>query len=200
MAIASINPATRETLREFNSLTNEEIEQKLTAAETAFRIHRGTTFSERAAILSAAADLLEREVDALARTITLEMGKPTGAALEEVRKCANGCRFYAENGERFLEEETVQTAAARSSIRWEPLGAVLAIMPWNFPFWQVFRFAAPALLAGNVGLLKHAANVPQCAITIEKIFCRAGFEEGIFQTLLIEAQQVEKVIVDPRVQ
>src|SRR5205814_9127662 len=124
-----------------NSLTNEEIEQKLTVAETAFRIHRRSSFAERTAILSAAAGLLEREVDTLARTITLEMGKPIGAARDEVRKCANGCRFYAENGERFLEEEVIQTAAAHSSVRWEPLGVVLAIMPWNFPFWQVFRFA-----------------------------------------------------------
>ena len=160
MAIASINPATGETLREFNALTDAEIEEKLVAAERAFRTHRGTTFSQRAAILLAAADLLEREVESLARTITLEMGKPIGAARDEVRKCASGCRFYAENGERFLEEETVQTAAARSSVRWQPLGPVLAIMPWNFPFWQVFRFAAPALMAGNVALLKHAANVP----------------------------------------
>ncbi len=200
MAIASINPATGETLREFNSLTNEEIEQKLTAAETAFRVQRGTTFSERAAILSAAADLLEREVEAFACTITLEMGKPIGAARDEVRKCAGGCRFYAENGERFLEEETVLTAAARSSVRWQPLGAVLAIMPWNFPFWQVFRFAAPALMAGNVALLKHAANVPQCALAIEDIFQRAGAAEGVFQALLIESDKVAALIKDRRVQ
>src|SRR6202022_365347 len=117
----------------------------------------------------------------------------------EVEKCVRGCRFYAENAERFLEDEPVQTQAGRSFVRYEPLGPVLAIMPWNFPFWQVFRFAAPALMAGNVGLLKHAANVPQCALAIEQLFCRAGFDEGIFQTLLIEADQVERLIVDPRV-
>src|SRR5438445_13286504 len=132
--------------------------------------------------------------------MTLEMGKLFRAALDEIAKCVRACRFYAENAERFLEDEAAQTDAAQSYVHYEPLGSVLAIMPWNFPFWQVFRFAAPALLAGNVGLLKHAANVPQCALAIEEIFCRAGFDEGIFQTLLIEAQQVEKVIVDPRVQ
>jgi len=127
------------------------------------------------------------------------MGKLFRAAVEEVEKCARGCRFYAENAERFLEDEPAQTDAARSYVRYQPLGAVLAIMPWNFPFWQVFRFTAPALMAGNVGLLKHASNVPQCALAIEQIFCRAGFDDGVFQTLLIEPKQVEKLIVDPRV-
>ena len=147
----------------------------------------------------AAASLLEQGKKELAQTITLEMGKLLGGAMGEIEKCARVCRFYAENAERFLEDEPVQTDAARSFVRYQPLGAVLAIMPWNFPFWQVFRFAAPALMAGNVGLLKHAANVPQCALAIEKIFCRAGFDEGVFQTLLIEAEQVEHLIVDPRV-
>jgi succinate-semialdehyde dehydrogenase/glutarate-semialdehyde dehydrogenase len=200
MAIASINPATGETLREFAALTEDEIERKLAAAARAFRLYRGSSFTKRAAILLAAADLLEREVDALARTITLEMGKPIGAARDEVGRCASGCRFFAENGERFLEEEVVQTGAARSSVRWQPLGIVLAIMPWNFPFWQVFRFAAPALLAGNVGLLKHAANVPQCALAIEDIFGRAGAAEGVFQALLIGSERVAGLINDRRVQ
>jgi succinate-semialdehyde dehydrogenase/glutarate-semialdehyde dehydrogenase len=199
MAIASINPATGETWREFNALTKEEIERKLGAAETAFRKHRATSGRARAAILSAAADLLEQEVDDLARIITLEMGKPIGASRAEVKKCAGGCRFYAENAGRFLEKEVIQTAAAHSAVRWQPLGAILAIMPWNFPFWQVFRFAAPALMAGNVGLLKHAANVPQCALAIEDIFRRAGAAEGVFQTLLIESNQVAALIRDKRV-
>lgn len=199
MAIASINPATGETWREFNALTKEEIERKLGAAETAFRKHRATSGRARAAILSTAADLLEQEGDDLARIITLEMGKPIGAARAEVKKCAGGCRFYAENAGRFLEEEVIQTAAAHSAVRWQPLGAILAIMPWNFPFWQVFRFAAPALMAGNVGLLKHAANVPQCALAIEDIFRRAGAAEGVFQTLLIESDQVAALIRDKRV-
>ena len=200
MAIASINPATGEKLKEFAAFDDAEIETRLKGAEEAFAHHRREPFAKRAQLMMAAASLLEQEKDRLARTMTLEMGKLFRAAQEEIVKCILGCRFYAENGERFLEDETAQTDAARSYVRYDPIGAVFAIMPWNFPFWQVFRFAAPALLAGNVGLLKHAANVPQCALAIEEIFCRAGFDEGIFQTLLIEAQQVEKVIVDPRVQ
>ncbi|MGH8093396.1 MAG: NAD-dependent succinate-semialdehyde dehydrogenase [Chthoniobacterales bacterium] len=200
MAIASINPATGEMLREFAALTGKEIEPRLAAAERAFRLFRGSSFEARAAILLTAADLLQQEVDSLARIITLEMGKPIGAARDEVRKCASGCRYYAENGARFIEEEMIQTAAACSSVRWQPLGAVLAIMPWNFPFWQVFRFAVPALIAGNVGLLKHAANVPQCALAIEDLWRRAGSPPGVFQSLLIESNQVAAIIEDRRVQ
>jgi succinate-semialdehyde dehydrogenase/glutarate-semialdehyde dehydrogenase len=200
MAIASINPTTGETLKEFSAFDNVEIDKRLKCAERAFAHHRREPFAKRAQLILAVASILEQEKDKFARVMTLEMGKLFRAAQEEIAKCTRGCRFYAENGERFLEDEAAQTDAARSYVHYEPLGPVLAIMPWNFPFWQVFRFAAPALLAGNVGLLKHAANVPQCALAIEEIFCRAGFDEGIFQTLLIEAQQVEKVIVDPRVQ
>ncbi len=199
MSITSINPATGETLREYQELNAAAVEQKLATAARAFRTHRQSSFSERAAVLQEAADLLEQEVATFARTITLEMGKPIAAARDEVRKCAVGCRYYAENAERFLEEEMIQTAAARSSVRWEPLGVVLAIMPWNFPFWQVFRFAAPALMAGNVGLLKHAANVPQCALAIEDIFQRAGAVDGVFQTLLIGSEKVAALIADRRV-
>jgi succinate-semialdehyde dehydrogenase/glutarate-semialdehyde dehydrogenase len=199
MPIASINPATGERLKEFSAFTQSEIERRLQRAEHAFDHHRREPFPKRELLLMAAASLLEQEKKNFARTITLEMGKLFGAALEEVEKCARGCRFYAENAERFLEDEPALTTAARSYVHYEPLGPVLAVMPWNFPFWQVFRFAAPALMAGNVGLLKHAANVPQCALAIEEIFCRAGFDEGVFQTLLIESEQVEKVIVDPRV-
>jgi succinate-semialdehyde dehydrogenase/glutarate-semialdehyde dehydrogenase len=199
MPIASINPATGEKLKDFQVFTDDQIEKCLNRAESAFSHHRRQPFEKRAQLMMAAASLLEQEKDELARTITLEMGKLFRAAVEEVEKCARGCRFYAENGERFLEDEAAQTDAARSYVRYEPLGPVLAIMPWNFPFWQVFRFAAPALIAGNVGVLKHAANVPQCALAIEKILCRAGFDEGVFQALLIEANQVERVIVDPRI-
>jgi succinate-semialdehyde dehydrogenase/glutarate-semialdehyde dehydrogenase len=149
--------------------------------------------------LHAVAELLLQEKNKLAEIITLEMGKLFRDSVAEIEKCARGCRFYAENGERFLEDEIAQTDAAESYVQYQPLGPVLAIMPWNFPFWQVFRFAGPALLAGNVGLLKHASNVPQCALAIEQIFCRAGFHDGVFQTLLIEPDQVEKVIVDSRV-
>jgi succinate-semialdehyde dehydrogenase/glutarate-semialdehyde dehydrogenase len=147
----------------------------------------------------AAAGLLEAEKKRLAKIITLEMGKLYSAAIEEVEKCARGCRYYADNAERFLEDQTAQTSAARSFVRYEPMGAILAIMPWNFPFWQVFRFAAPVLMAGNVALLKHAGNVPQCALAIEEIFCRAGFDKGVFQALLIEASQAEELIRDPRI-
>ena len=199
MAITSTNPATGEKLKEFPAFDENEIEKRLKRAERAFAHHRREPFAKRAQLLMAAGSLLEQEKEKFARTITLEMGKLLRAAMDEIMKCARVCRFYAENAERFLEDEPAQTNAARSYVRYEPLGPVLAIMPWNFPFWQVFRFAAPALMAGNVGLLKHAANVPQCALAIEEIFCRAGFDDGVFQTLLIEAGQAEKVIVDQRV-
>src|SRR5438105_6314650 len=199
MAIASINPATGEKVKEFAPFDEAEIEKRLKSAENAFRKYRRTAFSQRSELLEETAELLLQEKERLAEIITLEMGKLFPASVEEILKCARACRFYAENAERFLEDEPAQTDAARSYVRYEPLGPVLAIMPWNFPFWQVFRFATPALMAGNVGLLKHASNVPQCALAIEQILCRAGFDDGVFQTLLIEPEQVEKVIVDPRV-
>ncbi|HEY4273835.1 MAG TPA: NAD-dependent succinate-semialdehyde dehydrogenase [Candidatus Udaeobacter sp.] len=199
MAIASINPATAEKLKDFPSFDDKEIEKRLERADKAFREYRRTTFTERGELLHAVTELLFEEKQRFAELITLEMGKLFRDSVAEIEKCARGCRFYAENGERFLEQEPAQTDAAESYVEYQPLGPVLAIMPWNFPFWQVFRFAAPALMAGNVGLLKHASNVPQCALAIEDIFCRAGFEEGVFQALLIEPEQVEKLIVDPRV-
>jgi succinate-semialdehyde dehydrogenase/glutarate-semialdehyde dehydrogenase len=199
MAIASINPATGEKLKEFAPLDDKEIEKRLQRAEKAFAHHRREPFAKRAQLMLAAASLLEQEKEKFARLMTLEMGKLLRDSIAEIEKCARGCQYYAENAERFLEDESAQTSAARSFVRYQPMGTVLAVMPWNFPFWQVFRFAAPALMAGNVALLKHAGNVPQCALAIEEIFCRAGFDEGIFQTLLIEADQVEKIIVDPRV-
>lgn len=199
MPIASINPTTGEKLKEFSSFDDVEIEKRLSRAQKAFGRYRRTTFTERTELLQATTELLLQEKQRLAEFITREMGKLFRDSLAEIEKCARGCRFYAENGERFLEEEPAQTDAAESYVEYQPLGPVLAIMPWNFPFWQVFRFAAPALMAGNVGLLKHASNVPQCALAIEDILCRAGFEDGVFQTLLIEPEQVEKLIVDPRV-
>ena len=150
-------------------------------------------------MLIKAAEILEAEKEVFGRLMTLEMGKTLKAAVDEAVKCAWGCRYYAEHAERFLAEEEVATSATRSFIRYEPIGPILAIMPWNFPFWQVFRFAAPALAAGNVGLLKHASNVPQCALAIEDIFRRAGFPEGCFQTLLIDTDRVQRIIEDPRV-
>jgi succinate-semialdehyde dehydrogenase / glutarate-semialdehyde dehydrogenase len=199
MAIASINPATGEKLKEFTPHNAVEIETTLRQAAAAFEKYRGEPFPTRAQLMMSVANLLEREKQELAQTMTLEMGKLLRDSVAEIEKCGRGCRYYAENAERFLEDEAAQTNARRSYLHYEPMGPVLAIMPWNFPFWQVFRFAAPALMAGNVGILKHAANVPQCALAIEQLFCRAGFEKGIFQTLLIEAGQVEKLIVDPRI-
>src|ERR1044071_9109385 len=199
MAIASINPATGEKLKEFPPHKDVDIEKALRNAEAAFEKYRGEPFPKRTQLMVSVGTLLEREKNDLAKIITLEMGKLLRDSVAEIEKCARGCRYYAENAERFLEDQTAQTNAARSYVHYEPMGAILAIMPWNFPFWQVFRFAAPALMAGNVGILKHAGNVPQCALAIEQIFCRAGFQEGIFQTLLIEAEQVEKLIVDPRI-
>jgi succinate-semialdehyde dehydrogenase/glutarate-semialdehyde dehydrogenase len=199
MPLASVNPATGEKLKDFQPFDDGEIEKRLNRAETAFERQRRTRYTDRAELMMAVAALLLQEKQRFARIITLEMGKLLRDSLAEIEKCARGCRFYAENAARFLEDEPAQTDAARSYVRYEPIGPVLAIMPWNFPFWQVFRFAAPALMAGNVGLLKHAGNVPQCALAIEEILCRAGFDEGVFETLLIEAEQVERLIVDPRV-
>ncbi|MEP6956136.1 MAG: NAD-dependent succinate-semialdehyde dehydrogenase [Chthoniobacterales bacterium] len=199
MAIFSLNPATGELLREFTPLTPAEIETKLARAEAAFERQRRTSFPERAQRMHALADLLEAEADTHACIVTLEMGKLLPAAIAEVQKCAGACRFYADNAARLLEEQIVPAHASRSAIRFQPLGAVLAIMPWNFPFWQVFRFAAPALMAGNVALLKHAANVPQCALALEDLFLRAGFHPGAFQTFLIETEQTQELIDDARV-
>ena len=199
MAIATINPATGEVAKTFEPLTPAEIEHKLQLAASAFQSHRHTSFAERASKMLRAADILEKEKDECARLMTLEMGKPLKAAVAEAVKSASGCRYYAENAEKFLADEIVQTGAKRSFIRYLPIGPILAIMPWNFPFWQVFRFAAPALMAGNVGLLKHASNVPQCALKIEDVFRRAGFPEGIFQTLLIGSGPVDGILNDPRV-
>ena len=199
MAIATTNPATGELMKSFEALSPAQIEQKLQLATSAFQIHRRSTFADRARMMLRAADILEKEKDECARLMTLEMGKTLRSAVAEAGKCASGCRYYAENAERFLADEVVETGAKRSFIRYQPLGPILAVMPWNFPFWQVFRFVAPALMAGNVGLLKHASNVPQCALKIEEIVLRAGFAEGVFQTLLIRAAQVDAILNDPRI-
>jgi succinate-semialdehyde dehydrogenase/glutarate-semialdehyde dehydrogenase len=199
MPIASANPATGQTIRTFDSLTSEQLDARLQCAADAFLRHRGTTVAERARLMLRAAEILESEKEALGRIMVSEMGKTLKSAMEEAAKSAWGCRYYAENAERFLADEVIPTTASRSFVTFQPIGPVLAIMPWNFPFWQVFRFAAPALMAGNVGLLKHASNVPQCALAIEDIFRRAGFAEGVFQALLIETGQVNSVIEDRRV-
>ncbi len=197
--IASVNPATGETLRVFEPLDDALIEEKLARAQAAWLAYRHTSFADRARWLLAAAKTLETDRDRLGRLMTLEMGKTIGAARAEAAKCATACRYYAEHGERLLADEPVDAGAGRSFIRYQPLGPVLAVMPWNFPFWQVFRFAAPALMAGNVGLLKHASNVPLCALAIEEIIRGAGFPDDVFEALLITAGQVARVLDDPRV-
>ncbi len=195
----SINPSTGEVLGEYPELTPGELDGKLRRAAEAFGRHRKTSFAERAGKMLRAAEILEEEQRELGKLMTLEMGKPIASAAAEAAKCAKACRYYAENAERFLEREDVQTEAKESYVVYQPLGVVLAVMPWNFPFWQVFRFAAPALMAGNVGLLKHASNVPQCALAIEDVLCRAGFDGGEFQTLLIASSRVGGVVTDGRV-
>ena len=195
----TVNPATGEVLRVFDELGDAELEERLARAEAAAAAYRYTSFAERAVHMVRAAEILEREKRELGRLMTLEMGKPIGSAIAEAEKCAWVCRYYAEHAEAHLRDEDVATDAARSYVAYQPLGVVLAVMPWNFPFWQVFRFAAPALMAGNVGLLKHASNVPQCALAIEDIFHRAGFPEDTFQTLLIGSDRVESIITDARV-
>ena len=197
--IASVNPATGETVRVFEPLTAAQIEERLARAETAYRGYRHTPLAERRRWLAAAAGILESEQDRLGRIMTLEMGKTLAAARAEAVKCATACRYYAEHGEHLLADEAVEAGPGRNLIRYQPVGPVLAVMPWNFPFWQVFRFAAPALMAGNVGLLKHASNVPQCALAIEEVIRRAGFPADTFQTLLIGSAEVEHVLNDPRV-
>lgn len=199
MAIASINPATGETLKTFNALSAEQIEGKLQLASDTFRTYSRTTFADRKPLMMRAAEILETRKRDFGKIMTLEMGKPLKAAIAEAEKCASVCRYYAENAEHHLADEIIETNAKKSYVHFQPLGPVLAVMPWNFPFWQVFRFAAPALMAGNVGLLKHASNVPQCALAIEEIFTSAGFPVGAFQTLLIGSEAVEKILNDPRV-
>ena len=200
MRIESVNPATGERLRTFEVEGPPAIEAKLERAATAFRAWSRRPLGERAAIVARAGELLESERQAFGRLMTLEMGKLVGAAADEAAKCATACRYYAERGEEFMRPEIIAaTAGDEDAICFEPLGVVLAVMPWNFPFWQVIRFAAPALVAGNVGLLKHASNVPQCALALEDLFRRAGAPEGVFQTLLIGSEPVAALIADERV-
>src|SRR5258705_8884068 len=199
MAIESINPATNKLLRSFDPLTSEAARQKIALAADAFRAHSNVPLEHRALWMRKLASILEHETKDLATLITLEIGKPLEAARFEILKCADVCRYYAEHAARILAPESVPTEPNHSYVRWEPLGIVLAVMPWNFPFWQVFRFLAPALMAGNVALLKHASNVPQCALAIESLVRRAAFPRGTFQALLIESRQVERILADPRV-
>ncbi|WP_166024073.1 NADP-dependent succinic semialdehyde dehydrogenase [Streptomyces chilikensis] len=205
MPIATVNPATGETVRTFEAIGAEEVERRLAAADAAFRSYRTTPFAERSRLLRRAADLLERESEEVARTLTTEMGKPLKQARAEAAKCVKAMRWYADRAEALLADEhpdpadVADSGGSRAVVRYRPMGPVLAVMPWNFPLWQVVRFAAPALMAGNVGLLKHASNVPQTALYLDGLFRRAGFPEGCFQTLLIGSAEVEKVVRDPRV-
>ena len=199
MAIATVNPATGETVQIFEEHSPAEVDRRLKLASETFIEYRKTSFAERARMMSRVSEILDWGKREYGRIITLEMGKPIAAAIAEVQKCALVCDYYAENAEAFLADEVVSTTATHSYVRYQPLGVVLAVMPWNFPLWQVFRFAAPALMAGNIGLLKHASNVPQCALAIEEVFRQAGFDEGVFQTLLIGVDKVQAILEDPRV-
>ena len=199
MAIESINPANGKLLRRFEPLTAEAMREKIGIAAEAFRAYQTVPLEHRALCMRKLAAILEHETEDLATIITQEMGKPLHTARQEVLKCATGCRYYADNAARILTPESTPTDGNQSYVRWDPLGVVLAVMPWNFPFWQVFRFLAPALMAGNVGLLKHSSNVPQCAIAIESLVRRAGFPRGSFQALLIDSRQVESVLGDERI-
>jgi succinate-semialdehyde dehydrogenase / glutarate-semialdehyde dehydrogenase len=199
MTIASINPATGETLKIFEALSDSQIEEKLRLAVAAFSEFRRTTFADRAARMMKAAQILESDKEKFGRVMTTEMGKTYRSAVEEAAKCAWVCRYYAENAERFLADELAEVPGSKSFVRYLPLGPILAVMPWNYPFWQVFRFIGPSLMAGNVGLLKHASNVPQSALLIEDVLLRAGFAKGVFQTLLIGSGSVARILSDPRV-
>lgn len=205
MPIATVNPANGETLRTFDTLGADEIERRLAAADAAFREYRTTGFGERSRLLNRAADLLDEDQQDIARTMTLEMGKPLKASRAEAAKCAKAMRWYAAHAEELLADEHPSPAdvedsgASRAYVHYRPLGTVLAVMPWNFPLWQVVRFAAPALMAGNTGLLKHASNVPQTALYLGDLFHRAGFPAGCFQTLLVGSGAVEAILRDRRV-
>jgi len=199
MILESVNPASGEVLRSFETDAPAEVERKVALAAATFREWRRVSFAERARLMLRAAEILEQGKDRFGRIMTAEMGKPIQAARDEAAKCASACRYYAAHAERLLADENIETNASHSFVRYQPLGPILAVMPWNFPFWQVFRFAAPALMAGNTGLLKHASNVPQCALAIEQVFREAGFPEGAFQTLLVGSRDVADIVADERV-
>jgi succinate-semialdehyde dehydrogenase/glutarate-semialdehyde dehydrogenase len=202
MAIATINPATGQTVDTFTAFDSAEIDARIARAAETFTEYRRTTFEQRAGWMRAAADKVDEAADEIGKLMTLEMGKPVKQAAAEAAKCATAMRFYADNAEKFLADQAVDAKSVKASdayVRWQPLGPVLAIMPWNFPFWQVVRFAAPALMAGNVALLKHASNVPKTALRLQDVFLDAGFPPDAFQTLLIGSDAIEQVLTDPRV-
>jgi len=199
MAIATINPATGEVVKTFTALTDAQVDDKIAKAAKAFQSFRRTSFADRARWMMKAGEILQADKESLGRLMTLEMGKTLGSAIAEAEKCAGACRYYAEHAVSFIKDEVIETAASKSYIHYQPLGIILVVMPWNYPLWQVFRFIAPGLMAGNVGLLKHASNVPQSALKIEEILTRAGFPDGVFQTLLIGASQVDRILNDSRI-
>lgn len=199
MAIATVNPATGEVLQTFSPMSEEMVQGLLDRSHTAFQQYRWTDLTQRSTWLHKTAQILEDEKIHWGKLITLEMGKTLKSAIAEVEKSALVCRYYAEHGAKFLADTSIDTKAQSSFLRYQPLGVILAVMPWNFPFWQVFRFAAPTVMVGNVGLLKHASNVPQCALAIQEIMERAGFPDGVFQTLLVEGSQVLPLVDDPRI-
>lgn len=198
--IATINPATNETLRIFKPLTDAELDERVENARVAFATYRRTSFPDRAQRMNRVADILEAKKTEYGRLMTTEMGKTFRSAVDEVSKCARTCRYYADHAERMLKPLDVATDARRSFVTYQPLGLILAVMPWNFPFWQVVRFAAPSLMVGNVVLLKHASNVPQCALAMESIFRDAGFDQGVFQTVLVGSDVIPRLVADTRVQ
>src|SRR5579872_6816976 len=195
----SINPATGEMFAEYEEFSPSEVDEALDQAVSACEPWRRTSFEHRAALLREAAGFLRENIGRFAGLITREMGKTIGEAEAEIKKCAWNCEFYAENAPRFLADEPVATNATESFVAFEPLGVVLAVMPWNYPFWQVIRFAAPALMAGNAAVLKHSANIPQCALALEEIFAALGFPPGIFRTLLVASRHVSDIIADDRI-
>lgn len=199
MAIQTVNPADENIIKTFSPLTSEEIIEKVNIAQKRFENWKDVPYAERKSLMLKASEVLLNKKNEYAEILTLEMGKPIKQSVSEVEKCAWVCKYYAENAEDILSKEIIETDASLSYVQFDPIGVVLAVMPWNFPFWQVFRFAAPALMAGNVGLLKHASNVPQSAIAIEEVFTLAGFPKGCFTNLLIESKQVKEVIDNPYV-
>jgi len=199
MSFTVINPATGETLKEIPAWGDNEIESALAQSASAAREWRARSFDDRAALMRKAAEVLRDNVENYASIVTREMGKLIGDSRAEIEKCASVCEFYADNAATFLQDKSIDSDASKSYVAHLPMGTVLAVMPWNYPFWQVFRFAAPALMAGNTGLLKHASNVPESALAIEDVFNQAGFPKGVFTAMMIRASQVSKVIEDPRV-
>nr|MBN2276508.1 NAD-dependent succinate-semialdehyde dehydrogenase [candidate division Zixibacteria bacterium] len=195
----AINPATNELIKEYREHTAEEVGRIIDLVDLRQKEWRRIDFAEKARLMHRAAEILRKNINKYARTITLEMGKTITESKAEIEKSAWVCDYYADNAEKFLTDEIIETDASRSFVAFEPLGVVLAVMPWNFPYWQVFRFAAPALMAGNAGVLKHASNVPGCALDIEQVFLEAGFPENIFRTLLISSKLVDRIIADPRI-